>query len=176
MSNSEPLEIVAESGRFRMRRCAPSDLVQVGENLRPTDQFDIAVTTASPPAELIRDALSRSPNVYAFDFDQQCVAVGGVRDFKTIPASAVWMVGTTGLDRGLRLGASRLCKPWLSKMVGLRPCVFNVIPLASTNTLRWLRWLGFREFHLHRNYNSLGHDCVEMRLYHSDGAPLPLQR
>lgn len=151
-------------GPFASRQATAEDAAHVALNLRDGDKLDLEATTRPPADELLLLSLHRAARAVAYDWEDETVAVGGVRDFVGLDASMVWLLGTPKFDVALRRGGLRVCREWLADMAEGRPRLFNVVPASNKTTLRWLQHLGFRRGALIPNYLGLGHNCYEMQL------------
>ncbi len=149
-------------GKVSVHKAKLEDLDYIEVSLRASDVDDLLATTDLPAADVIRAAYERSVETFAATLNGETVALFGVTDRPAPRCSIIWMLGTPKLDEALVSGGQRLCRPWLFELVGQRRCVFNVVPVKNTRTIRWLRWLGFEEARIEENYRSLGHRCAIM--------------
>lgn len=126
------------------RRPTSDDIAFVADHMRQDDVLEVAASHGHTPLQALVYAITESDRCYAAVHDGIVLCIFGYARFDG--AAGVWLLGTDYLvspkSRRVFLRETlRITDRWAGKFTFL----FNFVDAQAATTLRWLRWLGFRE-------------------------------
>lgn len=73
----------------------------------------------------------------------------------------VWLLSSDQLF-SIRKSFLKQCRLYIDQMLKIYPCLINYVDCRNTQTLRWLRWCGFKINRYYQNFGLKGEDFVEI--------------
>jgi hypothetical protein len=127
----------------RVRAPRREDIATLVANLRALDRQEIDASHGGDPHEAVRHALAVSPHRWAMEVDGELALLGGVAPVSLVGGiGSPWLLGTRVLER--RGGVlTRVCLGYRDLALGLYPVLVNYVDARNTNSIRWLKRLGF---------------------------------
>jgi len=125
-----------------LRQADPLDPEDLAPRLREWDIIEVLATGSDPLTSLTRPFWNNCGSyTYSFEIDGVLAGMCGFAPL-TIREASIWLLGSKEIDEaGIRfLPASRA---WLNGIPPYPPVLFNYVPERRTQSIRWLRWLGF---------------------------------
>lgn len=120
-------------------------LLQIADNLRPTDLDEVSAMSDLQPRDVILQSFHLSSHCYLVkDRTGQPIAVFGAAPFPLPGVGVVWMLGTPSVDREA-IAIARSSRPSFDLLNEAYPlALWNYIDDRNKVSTRWLRWGGFK--------------------------------
>ena len=134
-----------------IRKSKPGDGVSLGPRLRKADLNEVKAYSKEDPGSLIEETIKIYGSL-TYTIEKQGVPIGifGIVPHNHI-AGAIWMLGTDDIVK-IKIPFLRNCKFWVEAFSELYPILFNVVSVANTLHVNWLKWLGFKFMQEHKEY------------------------
>lgn len=133
------------AAKVTMRYPTDDDMAYVSEHMRRSDILEIEAISGLSPLEAVRQSVMASDRAYCFTacIDGEPVCIGGCSPLGLLSdIGIIWLLGTEQLTRYAKL-LTRDCRRGIDAMLDKWPILTNIIDVRSTQTIRWLRLVGF---------------------------------
>lgn len=128
-----------------MRVPTEADIAYVSEHMRRSDILEINAISELSPFEALRQSIKVSDRAFSFVacIDDEPVCIGGCSPSGLLSdIGIIWLLGTDKLTCYAKLLTCD-CRRGIDIMLDRWPVLTNMIDLRSTQTIRWLKLLGF---------------------------------
>jgi hypothetical protein len=119
---------------------ALSDLKELAETMRVADRKEVILLSGQSPIEVLQESVRLSSYVWTVKVGELVVCMFGLvfHDGVIVP----WLLGTDLLFK-LKRELLVLSQDYMKLFRSFNLPLANVIHAENTQSLRWLRWLGF---------------------------------
>ena len=127
-----------------LRPSDAADCAELSVTMRAEDFATVAELVDADPLKSLQMRLGASSHALtALDKHGYVICMFGLASMGDKGASgAPWLVGSDLIENH-RVLFARLSKKYLAAMLQLYPVLENAVDARKTNSVRWLRWLGF---------------------------------
>ena len=136
------MAIQSDRNSLTVRDVQPGDVEALAETIRETDRREILATSGSLPLDAITRAVEQSDRVWCGVLNGEVMFVGGVSPANLGNRRAPWMIGSQVLDLNPAVFL-RYCREKMPLVKEAFPYLENYVDERATDTVRWLKWLGF---------------------------------
>lgn len=119
-------------------------LVDLAEDLRPSDLDEIAAGSGEDPAVALMSCALLSDHGWAILDGEDPIAAFGCAPSGTPGSAIVWMLGSPRMDEPRNaVGILRQSRKYKDLMHDAYPTLFNYIDARNERSMRWLKWCGY---------------------------------
>lgn len=130
--------------KVEVRDALPEDIPALAAAMRAADRDEVQAAHGHTPEEALTASLQASTRAWTGLIDGEPVCMFGVGPISVLTGrGAPWMLSTTLVERWPRTFLRR-CRPCVSAMLSVYPCLENYVDERNTLSKKWLAWLGFR--------------------------------
>ena len=145
--NSKPTSIPVhlEYKNVYIRSALPSDIEEVGDNMREIDKMECMLYSGTSPRDAIRHGLETDFHTWSIcsNKTKKPLACFGVGPLMPEHTNYIWLLCTDDLIKESGREFAKASRAWVKFIVNhyQLPCV-NEVHIENTHALRWLKWCG----------------------------------
>lgn len=118
-------------------------LRHVAKHMRPEDRAEVWASSRATPEQALEDGFRSSLRCWTGLVNTEAVCIVGVAPGSLLTGVGIpWMLCTPRLSRAVR-PMLRLSRPVVDTMQDFFPVLVNFVDARNTDTIGWLRALGF---------------------------------
>lgn len=140
---STPVQL--EYKNVYIRSALPSDIEDVGDNMREIDKLECLLSSGTRPRDAIRTGLENDFHTWSIcsNKTKKPLACFGVGPLMPNETNYIWLLCTDDLIKESGSEFAKASKAWVKFIVNhyQLPCV-NEVHTENTLALRWLKWCG----------------------------------
>jgi hypothetical protein len=119
------------------------DIVELVRTMRQADIDEIWAASMTSPYDALVRSVKVSRDTYAGKMDDEVVCIFGVAPVTVLGTIGIpWMLASDLLPQHSR-AFLRANRPYIHEMRNKYSLLINFVDARNTDSVRWLRWLGF---------------------------------